>query len=256
MVCHLKGSTGLPGDGQGFLECFHHALSLVPHVGFVKRTVREQLPAQSRQLFGVGVAAGGIDQSAGKTERTVPQGLPQQSAHGIQLRGNGLAGLKAHDGQPDGTVSHSGSEVDAGASCFQKIQIAADAFPGVIQIAHIVPQLLFLRRIRTDRRHGESAVSTDLRGDALEDAARRQGVFREGGVAVGVDVDEAGGETAVVSVHQFPCCLRWRRCRIHPHDGPVLDRHPSPIPRGGGAVDDADIFDDQVVHGLIFFLLK
>ena len=72
----------------------------------------------------------------------------------------------------------------------------------------------------------------------------------------GMAVDEAGGETAVVSVHKFPCCLRWRRCRIHPHDGPVLDRHPSPIPRGGGAVDDADIFDDQVVHGLIFFLLK
>ena len=225
-------------------------------MGFVKRAVREQLPAQSRQLFGIGVAAGGIDQSAGKTERTVPQGLPQQPAHGVQLRGSGLAGFKAHDGQPDGAVPHSGSEVDAGAPCLQKVQIAADALPGVVQIAHIVPQLLFLLRVRADRRHGESAVSADLRGDALEDAALRQRVFREGGVAVGVDVDEAGGETAVVSVHQFPCCLGWRRRRVHPHDGPVLDRHPSPIPRGGGAVDDADIFDDQVVHGLIFFLFK
>ena len=77
---------------------------------------------------------------------------------------------------------------------------------------------------------------------------------RQGGVAVAVDVDKAGGQITALSLADLGGTRLGETA--DGGDPPVLQGHVRPIPGGAGAVQYPHISDQKIIHGTHSFFVQ
>ncbi len=183
--------------------------------------------------------------------------LGQQRAHGGQLLVvRHLAGpLCAHHPAADGAVADQEAGVDAQIA-LEPSEVLAEGGPVPVDpvfegdqrhafdLGHHPADVVVV--LLLDRGEGESAVSGDHRGDAVQVGRGRRRVPEQLGVVVGVGVDDPGGDDESGGIELGGPGL------LHGADGddhPVLDPDIGQEAGGAGAVDDGAVADHVVEHG-------
>ncbi len=236
-------------DLDEFGHAGHHVVGLVAHVAFVQPAQGRQPPGHLHQFVGARIDARGVDQPAGHAHGALGHAPGGQLAHGGQLRGARGLVRKAHDRDAQRAVAHEADHVGAQGQGLQVREPLGEAAPGPrrldpgLEEAGVGVQQgeVFV----ADRGGAVAAVADGLGRHALAQLARGVGAAQQVEVRVGVHVDEARSQIAVLGVHDLGG-RQGRGFGAHGHDAPAPGGHRAPEPGRAQAVDDARVGDEQV----------
>ncbi|MGX1118375.1 hypothetical protein RKD37_003738 [Streptomyces ambofaciens] len=222
----------------------------------VVAAVRRHHPAQLGQLGVLGVHAGRVRQPRRHADRALLHALGDQAPHVLQLRLSGLPVVPADGEGAHRALRDQVGRVDRDAPV-QPVQVLADRPPVEVDVvaravppgdraAHLAEGAVVDRRVR------QPVLADDLQGDALRGLGAVVGVPQQCQVAVGVHVDEAGGEDQALGV-QLAACLGalaagGRRLLDDRDDPAAVDHDVGAVGVGAGAVHDVGVPDDQLFH--------
>ncbi len=232
-------------------------------MGAVVAAVRRHHPAEFGEFGVLGVHAGGVGEPGRHADRALFHALGDQLPHPVQLLGCRLAVLPADGEHPDRALRDQVGRVDRDAATVETVveavQVLAHGPPVEVDVVAVAvppgdrPAHLGQRAV-VDGGVRQAVLADDFEGHPLCGLGAVVRVAEQRQVAVGVHVDEAGGEDQPLRV-QLPPRLRAltarRRGLLHDRDDPPAVDHDIGAVRGrAGAVHDVRVPDHQLFHAM------
>ncbi len=252
----MQGAAGLAGQLHHLGVRLQGARPVGAVVRAVVAAVLRHHPAQLGQLRVLRVHARRVRQPRRHADRALLHALGDQPPHVRQLRLGRLPVVPADGQGADRALRDQIGGVDRDARV-EPVQVLADRPPVEVDVvAGAVPPgdraAHLAERAVVDRRVRQPVLADDLQGDALRGLGAVVGVAQQGQVAVGVHVDEAGGQHQALGVQLpaggGPLAAGRRGLLDDGHDPPAVDHDVRPVGACAGAVDDVGVPDDQLVH--------
>ncbi len=241
----LDGNGRLAADPDGLVDGGVDLGALRPEVGGVHAAVPRGLRRQRHQLLGSGVRGRRILERSRDADRPLSHRRAHQRPHAVELRRARRPVAVAQHHAPDLGRAHVAREVDADALPLQPGEVLAQR-PPVRRDRVVLVVGPIGGEDRIVERAGGSTFAGDLGGDPLKDLRRQARLDQDGELRLAQHVDEAGGHDHPRRVHRLS-----RRRAVEPpdrRDPPVANAHVRGVPGRAGAVDDAPMVDDEVVH--------
>ena len=183
----LQRAARAARDGDRLVDRVEQAVVLVAHVGVVREAARGERAAKGDELLERREGAGGVLETARRTERAVPQRLLDESDHAREFAGRRRAVIVADDEAADAAEADHGADVGAGREGVDAVEELADRDVS--------------RGPRALHRCARRAVSADhVGGDPLPHEALDHRIGEEGAVAMRVNVDEPGRDDQTATV--------------------------------------------------------